>query len=129
MAHDRLIRLPHPSIPGISDSVRDAQQGLLYVSGSVALPEDGRAPRNFSHAVDLTFGDMNRQLEAAGATFSDLIRINVWITDLDADRLRVFREVRDRWLDVNNLPASSVIGVAKLYDPRAWIEIDSIAAV
>ncbi len=59
---------------------------------------------------------------------SDLVRINVYITELDDEKLAVFRTVRDTILDLESVPASTVIGVHSLFKDST-IEIDAIAAV
>ena len=128
MTEGRITRIPAPVIPGISDSVRVTAGELVFVSGAVGFEEDGSVPTDFSRAVELTFREVERALKAQGASFSDLARINVYITHLDKERLTVFRETRDRIIDTDNVPASSVIGVYSLFND-ATVEIDAIAAV
>jgi enamine deaminase RidA (YjgF/YER057c/UK114 family) len=53
----------------------------------------------------------------------------VYVTNLDTEKLHTFREVRDRWVEPESVPASTFIGVARLFDDRVSIEIDAIAAV
>lgn len=128
MTDERIQRIPSPKVPGISESVRVGPGDLVFVSGAVGFEEDGSVPEDFGRAVELTLREVERELKGANATFSDLVRINVYITDLDDARLGVFREVRDRIIDTNNVPASSLIGVQYLFN-HATIEIDAIAAV
>lgn len=127
MTNDRIHRTPAPAVPGISDSVRVSAGNLAFVSGAVGFEEDGSVPEDFGRAVELTLLEVKRALAAHNATFSDVVRINVYITDLDDARLGVFREVRDRIIDTDNVPASTVIGVQYLFN-HATIEIDAIAA-
>lgn len=126
--NDRISRTPAPVIPGISDSVRVSSGDLLFVSGAVGFESDGSVPHDFARAVELTLREVERALRDGGATFSDLARINVYIARLDADKLQTFRRVRDEIIDLDNVPASSVIGVYSLFND-ATIEIDAIAAV
>ncbi|MEW2503788.1 RidA family protein [Amycolatopsis sp. CA-161197] len=128
MSEERITRVKAPKIPGISDSVRVAAGDLVFISGAVGFPEGGGAPESFEEGVELVLKELDRALTAAGVTFDDLVRINVYVTDLDADKLRTFREVRDRWVDPGHVPASTFIGVARLFDDRISIEIDAIAA-
>jgi enamine deaminase RidA (YjgF/YER057c/UK114 family) len=129
MAADRITRVKAPKIPGISDSVRVTAGDLVFISGAVGFREDGGAPESFAEGVELVLKELDRALKAAGATFSDLVRINVYVTNLDSEKLGTFREVRDRWVDPDSVPASTFIGVARLFDDRISIEIDAIAAV
>ncbi|MEV4668588.1 RidA family protein [Microbacterium sp. LWO12-1.2] len=123
MPTDRLVRIPAPVVPGISDSVLDTATGLLYVSGVYApYPEDDE------HSIRLTFGALEEALHRGGATFADLVRVNVYIKHLDEEKLQAYRRVRDSILDPDQLPASTAVGVHSLYG-GAVIEIDAIAAV
>ena len=128
MGAERIGRIPSPSFPGISDSIRVSAGDLLFVSGAVGFEEDGSVPVDFARAVELTLRELQRALNAGGAEFADVVRINIYITQLDDERLRVFREVRDRVMDVENPPASSLIGVQSLVK-GATVEIDAIAAL
>lgn len=128
MTDARFTRQPAPVVPGISDSVRVSAGDLLFVSGAVGFEADGSVATDFARAVELTFRELERALHAGGATFSDLVRINIYITGLDQAKLAAFRTVRDTFLDPANVPASSLIGVAALFND-ATVEIDAIAAV
>lgn len=126
-APERITRHPAPVFPGISDSVRVTAGDLLFVSGVVGLESDGSAPSDFDRAVELTFAQLRRALDVGGARFADVVRVNVYIVGLDADRLASYRTVRDRHIPTD-LPASTLIGVQSLV-AGAQIEIDAVAAV
>ena len=46
---------------------------------------------------------------------------------IDKSKLAAFRTVRDAWLDGAEPPASTLIGIARLFDDRISIEIDAVA--
>ena len=128
MANERLTHIPAPVVPGIADSVRVSSGDLLFISGQVGFREDGTVPEDFAEAIKLTYAELERALEAGGATYSDLVRVNVYITHLDQEKLAIWRTTRDEIVQVADPSASSVIGVYSLYN-GATIEIDAIAAV
>ena len=128
MANDRIHRNPAPVIPGISDSVRVSSGDLLFVSGAVGFEADGSVPATFERAVELTYAELERALRAGGASFTDLVRVNVYVTHLDQEKLAVWRATRDRVLNTPEPSASTLIGVYSLFN-GAEIEIDAIAAV
>lgn len=128
MTEGRIKRTPAPVIPGISDSVRVSAGDLVFISGGVGFEEDGSVPTDFARAVELTLRELERALKAQNATFSDLVRINVYIPHLDKERLNTFRRVRDEIIDTDNIPASTLLGVHSLFN-NATIEIDAIAAI
>lgn len=125
---ERVTRYPAPKIPGISDSVRVSSGDLLFVSGAVGFENDGSVPQAFARAVELTLRELERALVAGGASFSTVVRFNIYITDLNAEKLAIFRQVRDEIIDMTELPASSLIGVDALF-ANATVEIDAIATV
>ncbi|KZE91650.1 RidA family protein [Microbacterium sp. TNHR37B] len=126
-ANPRLTRHPAPIYPGISDSVRVSAGDLLYVSGVVGLEDDGTAPDDFARAVELAYTGLERALARGGARLTDIVRVGVYITRLDQERLGVWRAVRDRFLP-DELPASTLIGVHSLVG-GAQIEVDAVAAL
>lgn len=125
---ERVTRQPSPAVPGISDSVRVTAGDLLFVSGAIGREDDGTMPADFARAVELTYGELLRALRAGGAGFADLVRVNVYIADLDEARLATWRRVRDGAVGTDRVPASTLIGVQSLVW-GAQIEIDAIAAV
>lgn len=129
MPAERFTRTPSPTIPGISDSVRVSAGDLLYVSGVIGLRPGGEPAGDFAEETDLVFAELQRALGVQGAAFSQLARINVYIVGLDAEKLATFRTVRDRWIDADNVPASTLIGVAALVFDTLTIEIDAVAAL
>lgn len=128
MSNDRLTHTPAPVVPGIADSVRVTSGELLFISGQVGFEEDGSVPDSFERAIELTYGELERALTAGGATYEDLVRVNVYITHLDQEKLAIWRRTRDSIVKVPEPSASTVIGVHSLYN-GATIEIDAIAAV
>ena len=128
MANKRIHRNPAPVIPGISDSVKVSAGDLLFVSGAVGFEADGSVPESFERAVELTYAELNRALAAGGASYEDLVRVNVYITHLDQEKLVTWRSTRDRIVNTPEPSASTVIGVYSLSN-NSTIEIDAIAAV
>jgi enamine deaminase RidA (YjgF/YER057c/UK114 family) len=128
MAHEQVVRRPSP-FPGISESVAVTGGTVIQLSGAVGLDDDGAHPADFAVETDLVFRALAGALERAGAGFGDVVKFTVFIVGLDPDRLGIYRTVRDRWIDPDRLPASSVVGVSALYSPSARIEIEAIAVV
>jgi reactive intermediate/imine deaminase len=101
---------------------------MVFVSGQVPMDADGEPV-----GVDDTraqarqvFHNLQMALAAAGSRMSDLVKLTVFLTDLDD--LDVFRKVRDEFVDPWRPPASSVVGVAGLAHPQFRIEVEAVAA-
>ena len=128
MTNDRITRTPSPTVPGISDAARVSAGDLVFISGQVGFEEDGTVPKDFARAVELTYSELERALTAAGARYEDLVRVNVYITHLDQEKLAIWRSTRDAIVKIPEPSASTVIGVYSLYN-GATIEVDAIAAL
>lgn len=128
MSHKRIHHNPAPVIPGIADSVKLSAGEMIFISGQIGFEQDGSVPETFERAIELTYAQLERALNAAGATFTDLVRVNAYITHLDQEKLIAWRTTRDRILGVPEPSASTVIGVDALFN-GAQFEIDAIAAI
>jgi enamine deaminase RidA (YjgF/YER057c/UK114 family) len=67
-------------------------------------------------------------LKAAGARWSDVVKINNFLVDIQAN-MAAFREVRDRYLNTQAPPASTTIGVPALARPGGLFEIEAVAVL
>ncbi len=129
-AHPRVHRESSPTTArGVSDSVRVGAGDLIFVSGAVARPPGGEIPESFEAEIDLCFEDLSRALSDANARFADVVKLNIYIVGLNAERFAAFRQARERWLDPEHSPASTVVGVSSLVEDRYTIEIEAVAAV
>ena len=100
-----------------------------YIAGQVAFDSTGRlvGAGDFRAQVEQVFANLRRALASIGASFRDLLKTTTFVTDLT--QLAVLREVRARYLDPANPPASTVAQVASLVRPELLIEIEAVAVV
>lgn len=96
---------------------------LIYVSGQG--PEDLKA--DMETQVRQTFQRIGHVLEAAGATFANVVMIRSYFVHLARD-LPVLRKVRREFLS-KPYPASTAVGVTELAIPGLEIEIEAIAVL
>ncbi|MFG2041894.1 RidA family protein [Dactylosporangium sp. NPDC048998] len=118
--------LPAPN--GYSHVVAFAGR-CVAVSGQVPLDADGNVvgPGDPEAQAEQVFRNLGTALAAAGATFADVVKLTVFLTDL-AD-LPAFRAVRDRYVNATAPPASSLVRVVGLVHPAFRVEIDALAVV
>jgi len=76
--------------------------------------------------TEQVFRNLVRVLEANGASFDDVVKIQTFITTMDG--LQASREVRSRYL-ADEPPASTAVQVAALMVPEALIEVEVVAVV
>lgn len=100
----------------------------LYVSGQVGFL-DGNVPDDFGQQVENAFANLARQLEDAGADLTDVVKTNIYIVDLNPEKVRAFSAVRGRYFDHQNQPASTLVGVTALAFPGLKVEIEAVAVV
>lgn len=113
-------------ISHFTDAVRAGE--LLFVSGIV--PVDGR--RELVGGGDVVeqarqvFRNMEAVLAAAGCTFADVVKVTVFLTDVD-DRPLVNPIRQDVFGDAR--PASTLVEVSALVIPGAKIEVEAVALI
>ena len=66
-------------------------------------------------------------LKGAGATFNDLVKINVYVVDYKPEYRDMLHQVRMRHVSSENPPASTLVGVQALARDGFLIEIEAIA--
>jgi enamine deaminase RidA (YjgF/YER057c/UK114 family) len=101
----------------------------VHVSGQVSVDAKGEVvgKGDFRAQVERTFENLTAALASAGATFKDVVKITYFVVGLKPEHVPVVREVRRKYLDAENPPASTLVGVAALVVPEWLIEIDLVA--
>ncbi len=98
--------------------------GFVYVSGQGPIrPEDGGMPDGFAEQVRQTLRNLATVLGRAGATLSDVVKVNAFLADVTrfAEFDRVYREFFQ-----DEPPARTTVG-AQLVGIQ--VEIDGIAVL
>src|SRR6185312_11911407 len=100
----------------------------LFVSGVAPLDREGKVIGGDSAAAQTRqiFENMKRILDAAGASFRDVLRVTVYLTDID-DRAAINPVRKEYFGDAR--PASTLIGVSGLAIPGMKVEIEAIVGL
>ena len=95
----------------------------LYISGQIPTDADGVAPDDFEAQARLAWGNVEKQLTAAGMTLDNLVKVTVFLAgyELRESNSRIRWEVMGERL----FALSTVI--AGPFDPSWKIEIEAIA--
>ncbi len=117
-----------PPVNGYSHVVAAAGT-VIHVSGQVPARADGSIvdPDDIEAQTEQVFTNLKAALAAAGATLADVVKMTFYLTDMGD--LPSVRTVRDRHMDPERLPASSLTQVAALVSPQFRVEIDAVAIV
>jgi enamine deaminase RidA (YjgF/YER057c/UK114 family) len=104
---------------------------IIYVSGQVSYDRDGFVigKDDIRAQSEQVFKCLTHNLRAAGATWSDVIKLNGYMVKMNGDAVNLYREVRSRYLDPKRMPASTLIGVKRLAHEDLLLEVEVIAAV
>ena len=123
-----------PAIPaprGYSHVVETTGRGrTIYLSGQLGMTADGKfagAPGDFRAQAIQCFENLKAALAAVGASFEHVVKVNNYLIDMA--HLPIYFEVRDRYVDTKNPPASTTVQISKLARPDALYEIEAIAVV
>jgi enamine deaminase RidA (YjgF/YER057c/UK114 family) len=122
-----------PSPPGFSQVVEIGSGGkLVLISGQASLDPTGQliGANDFRAQVTQTFRNLEVALAAAGASFSDVVKLNYYCAEGVADsEIPVLREVRNQFLNTEQPPASTLVFVSRLVRPDWLIEIEAMAVL
>ena len=111
---------------GYSRAVRCGD--LLLIAGTTAVSEDGvvLAPGDAAGQVHAIADAIERALQRAGATIDQVVQTRMYVTDITrADEIG--RAHAERFGAAP--PASAMVQVAALMDPRMLVEIEAVAYV
>ncbi|MEU3351132.1 RidA family protein [Streptomyces sp. NPDC037389] len=116
---------------GFSHAVVATGGRLVLLAGQTALDEDGTVVAGgLPEQFELALANLLAALRAAGGGPEDLARVTVYATDVGAYRAHA-RELGRIWrrLAGRDYPAMAVVGVVRLWDEEALVELDGLAVL
>ncbi|AQP51222.1 RidA family protein [Tessaracoccus flavescens] len=107
--------------------VRGAQR-TLYISGQTAMSAEGRPLHEGDVAAQLTLAVENLEsvLAAAGMSLANLVRLNVYTTDVDA-LFPHYGVLAGRLAEAGVAPTTTMLGVTRLAIPGQVVELEGTA--
>ena len=129
-----IVRINPPELgtpPGYSQVVEISAGRIIFISGQTALDRDGNlvGKNDFAAQAEQVFGNLAVALQARGCTAANLVKLTVFLTDMD--NLGLYREERNRFFATVTPPAApavTLVEVSKLFGADFMIEIEAIAA-
>ena len=100
----------------------------VYISGQIAYDKDGKivGAGDMKAQAEQVFKNLQAALTAAGANFSDVVKMNSYITDMS--KAQAVRDVRAQYFK-DATPASTFVEVKGLVRPELLLEIEVVAVV
>jgi enamine deaminase RidA (YjgF/YER057c/UK114 family) len=114
---------------GFSQAVEvKGAERVLICSGQTGIAADGSPPTtsDMGEQVKKAFENLGVVLQAAGLASSDVVRVNYYTTDVD-ELIAILGPLASEFFG-ETLPASTLLGVARLAFPQLRIEIEATAA-
>ncbi|QHC25212.1 RidA family protein [Streptomyces sp. GS7] len=100
--------------------------GLIHVSGQAGIDEQGRTVSDdFLTQGRQAFANVERVLAAAGASFTDVVKVGIFVTDMAACLDQVIA-LREEFLS-DPYPADTLLEVPSLARPDWRIEVEVTA--
>jgi enamine deaminase RidA (YjgF/YER057c/UK114 family) len=103
-------------------------QTMLFIAGQVAYDEHGHAAHagDFKSQARAALQAVKAQVEAAGGTMRDIVKVNTYLTDI---RHRAdYGLIREEFFG-KKMPASTLVQVTGLAQPEFLIEIEAVAVL
>ena len=100
----------------------------IFVGGQIGWSAQGEFAEGLAAQVGQALQNVVDVLAAAGASHSSIVRLTWFVVDIDdylAQRVAIGRSYRA--VLGKHFPAMSVIGVSRLVEPQALVEIEATA--
>ena len=103
----------------------------IYISGQVSINEKGEVvgKGDMKRQTEQAFENIRLALAAAGASFQQVVKTNLYVVGLRAEHVPLIREVRSRYVWAEHPPSSTLVGVSALVGSDWLIEIEAVAVV
>jgi 2-iminobutanoate/2-iminopropanoate deaminase len=128
---DCIERIKPPGVfepaPGLYAQIVKTTSATRYeIAGTLPYRPDGSLPESLGEQAQETMRNITRSLDAVNLTSANVVRINIYTTDMDAFRKDAINIVFDYFGDTR--PASTLVQVPRLANPKVLVEIEAVAA-
>src|SRR6267378_8452046 len=121
-----------PGPAGYSHIAKVNSGTIVYLAGQVSSDASGKVigEGNFEAQVEQVFRNLKIAVEAAGGTMADIFKLNIYlVAEVDQADVPKLRAIRDRYVNVEKPPASTLVVVSRLARPGWLVEIEAVAAI
>ena len=118
-----------PASPGFSRALEVPQGRTIYFSGQVPTDSDGATVGHgdLGAQAEVCFGKIRAMLELAGGSMDDIVKVNMFLTDIG--RIAEVMAVRERYFTSEPYPAMTGVEITALNNPDWMIEVEAIAVI
>jgi 2-iminobutanoate/2-iminopropanoate deaminase len=100
----------------------------VYIAGMTSRSDEFNTivGDNAYEQSKVIFDKIKALIEAAGGTMADIVKVNIFLTDVD-DRQQVW-EARREYFD-GDFPVSTLLEISKLVHPDMLVEIEAVGVL
>ena len=98
----------------------------IYIAGQLGYDGAGKQGADFREQATLVYENLKAAIESVGGKMENIVKLNAYLTDIRA-QLPIYREVRDKFVNVAAPPASTTIEISKLARDGALLEVEAVA--
>ena len=116
--------------PGYTHVVEASGGRTVYLSGQVALDVSGEEVGigDLRAQTRQVFENLKVAFGALGAGFGDVVKLTYYVADPSWEG-GALRSVRDEYVDTERPPASTAVGVSRLFREELLVEVEAVAVL
>lgn len=102
---------------------------MVILSGQVALDPKGNlvGKEDLEKQTDQVFQNIKNIVTDLGGTMNDVVKLGFFVTDVS--KIAAIRTVRDKYINTQTPPASTLVQVSKLFRDDILLEIEATAII
>jgi 2-iminobutanoate/2-iminopropanoate deaminase len=102
---------------------------MVIISGQVALDKQGNlvGKDDMSIQAGQVFLNIKSILDELRGSMDDIVKLGFYTTDVS--QIQAIRAARDKYINVNNPPTSTLVQVSGLFRPDLLIEVEATAII
>ena len=102
---------------------------MVIISGQVALDKSGNLVGKDDMGIQAgqVFLNIKTILDELRGSMNDIVKLGFYVTDLS--QIQAVRAARDKYINVSNPPASTLVQVSRLFRPDLLIEVEATAII
>jgi len=103
----------------------------IYISGQVSQDGEGNivGKGDLLAQTEQVYKNLVMTFAASGASFNDVVKLNVPVVGYKPENRAQLQSVREKYVNKENPPASTLIGVQALARAEFLVEVEAVAVV
>ena len=102
---------------------------MVTISGQIPFDSSGTlvGKGDFPKQAEQVFLNIKKLVDQAGGNMSNLTKLGYFVTDIT--QLSALREVRNKFINLDKPPASTLVQVSKLFRDDVLLEVEAVAII